>query len=92
MELIVLLPDDIKVFLGQLKRSVIDPKCLLKIEATYNWVLMWMLRRGRKMSENGMCVPRLIHTHAHTHTHTYTHTDIHTLKNKTKINKFSVAH
>ena len=37
MELIVSFPDDIEVSSGQLKtfnESVIDPKCLLKIEAT----------------------------------------------------------
>ena len=37
MELIVSLPDDIEVSSGQLKRfnkSVIDPKCLLKVETT----------------------------------------------------------
>ena len=37
MELIASFPDDIEVSLGQLKRfnkSVIDPKCLLKAEAT----------------------------------------------------------
>ena len=37
MNLIVSFPDDIKVSSGQLKRfnkSVIDPKCLLKVEAT----------------------------------------------------------
>ena len=37
MELIVSFPDDSEVSSGQLKRfkkSVIDPKCLLKVEAT----------------------------------------------------------
>ena len=37
LELIVSFPDDIEVSLGQLKRfnkSVIDPKCLLKVDAT----------------------------------------------------------